>query len=65
MFLYNPLILFFFERTRSAASMRLPCLIYHTTVTEARPWERSDGGRILQTGQKSPVDTGVCTGCES
>ena len=44
---------FFFERTRPAASMRLPCLIYLSTSKEARPRERSDRGRFLHIGQKS------------
>ena len=34
---------FLFERTRHAASMRPPCLIYLSTSNEARPRERSDG----------------------
>ena len=35
-------IFFFLERTRPAASMRSPCLIYLSTSDEARPRERSD-----------------------
>ena len=33
---------FLFERTRHAASMRPPCLIYLSTNNEARPKKRSD-----------------------
>ena len=33
---------FLFERTRHAASMRPPCVIYLSTNNEARPKERSD-----------------------
>ena len=36
---------FLFERTRHAASMRPPCLIYLSTNNEARPKERSDLGK--------------------
>ena len=38
---------FVFERTRPAASMRLPCLIYLFISNEARPRERSDRGRSM------------------
>ena len=38
---------FLFERTRPAASMRPPCLIYLYTCNEARPREPSDRGRFL------------------
>ena len=44
---------FFFERTRPAASMRPPCLIYLSTSNEARPRERRDGGRFFPLGQRS------------
>ena len=43
---------FFFKRTRPAASMRPPCLVYLSTSNEARPRERSDQGRFLPIGQK-------------
>ena len=33
---------FFFERRRPAASMRPPCLIYLSTINEARLRKRSD-----------------------
>ena len=48
---------FFFERTRPAASMRTPYLIYLSTSNEARPRERSDRENFL------PLHTGVRTGC--
>ena len=54
---------FLFERTRPAASMRSPCLIYLSTSDEGRPRERSDGGRFLPIRQKKPLHTGVRTGC--
>ena len=44
---------FFFERTRPAASMRQPCLIYLSTSNEARPKERSDQGHFLPIGKKA------------
>ena len=44
---------FFFERTRPAASMRPPCLIYLSTSNEARPRERSDRGRFLSLSKKA------------
>ena len=37
---------FFFECTRPAASMRLPCLIYLSTSDKARPRTRSDRSRF-------------------
>ena len=43
---------FFSERTRPAASMRPPCLIYLSASNEARPRERRDRGRFLPRGQK-------------
>ena len=54
---------FFFERTRLAASMSPPCLIYLSTSTEARPRERSDRGRFFSFRVKKPLQTGVRTGC--
>ena len=38
----------YFERTRPAARMRPPCLIYLSTRNEARPSERSDRGRFCK-----------------
>ena len=52
-FSYFFFLFFFFERTRPAASMRPPCLIYLSTSNEARTRERSDRGRFLPLGQKS------------
>ena len=46
-------LFFFFERTRPAASMRPPCLIYLSTSNEAKPKERSDRGRFLPSGEKA------------
>ena len=43
----------FFERTRSAASMTPPCLIYLSTSNEARPKGRSDRGRFSPLGEKT------------
>ena len=54
--------LLFFERTRPAASIRPPCLIYLSTSNEARPRERSARGLFLPIGKK-PLHTGVRTGC--
>ena len=45
--------LYFFERTRPAASMGPTCLIYLSTSNEARPRERSDRGRFLPLRKKS------------
>ena len=53
----------FFERTRSATSMRTPCLIYLSTSNEARPRERSDQGSFFAFREKKPLYTGVRTGC--
>ena len=51
---FSVIFLFFFlERTRPAASMRPPCLIYLSTSNEARPRERSDRGRFLPIGKKA------------
>ena len=47
------IFVFLFERTRSAASMRPPCLIYLSTSNEVRPRERSDRGRFLPLGPKA------------
>ena len=44
---------FFFERTRPAASMRTPCLIYLSTSIDARPRKRSDRDRFLPIGKKA------------
>ena len=44
---------FFFERTRPAANMRPPCLIYLSTSTKARPRKRSDRGFFLPIRHKS------------
>ena len=44
---------FFFERTRPAASMRPPCLIYLSTSNEA----------VFSLQAKQPLHTGVRTGC--
>ena len=49
---FFPDFFFPFERTRPAASMRPPCLIYLSARNEARPRERSDRGRFLPSGQK-------------
>ena len=43
---------FLFERTRPAASMTPPCLIYLSTSNEERPRESSDRGRFLPLGHK-------------
>ena len=43
---------FFFKHTRSAVSMRPPCLIYLATSNEARPRERSDRGLFFSIRQK-------------
>ena len=61
----------FFERTRSATSMRPPCPIYLPTsagvstgchvYNEARRRERSGRGRLLSLGKK-PLHNGVRTG---
>ena len=56
-------ILFSFERTRPAASMRPPCLIHLSTSTETRPRERSDRSRFLPKEAKKPFHTGVRKGC--
>ena len=61
-FLYQ-VVFFYFERTRPAASMRPPCLIYLSTSNEARSKERSDRGRLLAYGAKKPLRTEVRTGC--
>ena len=66
---------FFFGRTRPAASMRSPCLIFLSTCHEATPRERSDQGgffpidiksffrgRFLPSGQKSLVVSGCVQG---
>ena len=53
---------FFFERTRPAASMRTPYLIYLSTSNEARPRERSDRGRWLPLRQKGPFIPGCVQG---
>ena len=45
--------LFFVERTRPAASMRPPCLIYISTSKEERPRERRDRCRFLPLGKKA------------
>ena len=50
---YISCFFFFLERTRPAASMRLACLIYLSTINEARTRERSDRGRFLSIGEKS------------
>ena len=50
------IFVFLFERTRSAASMRPPCLIYLSTSNE------ENRGRFLPMGKK-PLHTGVRTGC--
>ena len=55
-------ILFFFERTRSAASMRPPCLFYPSTSTKTRPKERRNRGCFFPIGKKHLV-SGVRTGC--
>ena len=47
------LLVFFFERTRPAASMSPPCLIYLSTCNEARPRERSNRGRSLPIGKQA------------
>ena len=52
-------IYFFFERTRPAASIRPPYLIYLYTGNEARPRERSDRGRFLPIGKKASSYRGV------
>ena len=52
----------FFKRTRPAASMRPPCLIYLSIISEARPRERSDRGRLLHLGEKSPFIPGYVQG---
>ena len=49
---FFPIFFFLFERTRPAASMTPPCLIYLSTSNEARPRERSDRGRFLPLGHK-------------
>ena len=46
-------VFFIFERTRPAASMRTPCLIYLSTSNEARPRERIDRGRFLPLRKKN------------
>ena len=48
----------FFERTRPAASMRSPCLIYLSTSNEA-----SDRGLFLFIGPKSLFIRGCVQGC--
>ena len=53
---------FFFERTRPAATMRPPCLIYLSTSNEARLRERSDRGRFLPIGKKSLFIPGCVQG---
>ena len=53
---------FFFERTRPAASMRPPCLIYLSTGNEARPRERSERGRFFAYRQKSLFIPGCVQG---
>ena len=45
--------LFFFERTRPAAIMRPPWLIYLSTSNEAGPRKRSDRSPLFSFGQKS------------
>ena len=47
------IILFFFERTRPAASTRPACLIYLFTSNEAKTRELSDRGRLLPIGRKA------------
>ena len=54
--------LFFFERTRPAASMRPPWLIYLSTSNEAGPRKRSDRGCFLPIGQKSLFIPGCVLG---
>ena len=50
-FLFFVLFCFvFFERTRPAASMRPPCLIFLSTSNEARPRDRNDRDRFLPLG---------------
>ena len=46
-------IFFSLERTRPAASMRPPCLIYSLLVMRNQTSSRSYGGRFLPLGQKS------------
>ena len=46
-------VFFSFERTRPAASMRPPCLIYISTSKEERPRERRDRCRFLPLGKKA------------
>ena len=53
---------FYFERTRPAASMSSPCLIYLSTGHEARPRERSNRGRLLPSRQKSLFIPGCAQG---
>ena len=43
----------YFERTRLAAIMRPPCLIYLSTNNEATPRERSDRRRCLLISKKA------------
>ena len=56
-------VVFFFERTRPAASMKPPCLIYLSTSNEARPRDRSDRGRFLPIGEKSLFLIPDCESC--
>ena len=55
-------LVYFFERTRPAASMKPSCLIYLSNSNKVRPRERSDRGHFLPIGKK-PLHTGVRTGC--
>ena len=59
---FFPRFFFFFERTRPAASMRPPCLVFISTSNEPKPRERSVRGRFLPIGKKKPFHTGVRTG---
>ena len=49
-------------RTRPAASVRPPSVIYLSTSNEARPKERSDRGCFFAYRAKNPFHTGVRTG---
>ena len=53
---------FSFERTRPAARMRPPCLIYLSTSNEPRPRQRTDRGCFLPIGKK-PLHTVEPSGC--
>ena len=61
---FSFLFFFFFERTRPAANMRPPCLVYFSTSNEARPMERGDRGRFAYR-PKSLFIPGVRTWCQS